>query len=109
MSKRPSYRRPSKAARRAALAELLAGLPEPPELPEEAEADDRSNGGSAITSKPITIVQDGQELHGTTWVKPEDFAIEEVQRNELPSLKGTTPLTLPWLDAEDTGEGGVYP
>ena len=56
MSKRPSYRRPSKAQRRAALAEFLAGLPDPPELPEEAEAS--------------TTSEDGKLMHGTTWTLP---------------------------------------
>lgn len=106
MSKRPSYRRPSKAARRRALAELLDNLPEPPELPEEAEAgtpvEDRSNTGAGISSEPVTIHQDGKLLTGSTWVTPQDFATEEVQRKELPSLKGCTPSEWPTLDAEDT-------
>ena len=48
-----TLRKPSKAARRQALHEFLANLPEPPELPDEAEDITTSEIGVA---KSITIV-----------------------------------------------------
>ena len=84
-------RRPSKAQRRAALAEFLADAPPLPEIPEvdaPVEIDSR------------VIVEDGKLLTGSTWVTPEDFATEEVQRGDLASLKGCTPPEWPTLDAD---------
>ena len=46
----------------------------------------------------ITITEDGRTLHGSTWIKPQDFATEEVQRGDLASLKGCTPPEWPTLD-----------
>ena len=94
-------RKPSKAARRQALHEFLANLPEPPELPDEAEATTTSEIGVA---KSITIVQDGKTLHGSTWVLPQDYTEAEVADGSLPSIKGCTPPEWPTL--ADTGEGG---
>lgn len=97
-------RRPSKAQRRAALAEFMAGLPEPLELPPECDApvEDRTNGGTAITSEPVTIEEDGRLLTGTDWTLPSDYDDDDTQHNRLPMLKGTTPLTLPTLADDDT-------
>ena len=63
-------RRPTKAQRRVALAELLAGLPEPAELPPECDMAEASTTSEIGTPKEITIVQDGKTLHGSTWIKP---------------------------------------
>ncbi|MGI6418532.1 MAG: hypothetical protein ACOX1P_23025 [Thermoguttaceae bacterium] len=111
MNKRPAYRKPSKAQRRAALAELLAGLPDPPELPPEIDAsvEDTSNTGSGNTCEPVTIVEDGTTMHGSDWTLPTDYQTLEVLDGALPSIKGCTPPEWPTLDAEDSGEGGVYP
>ena len=96
--------RPTKAARRAALAELLAGLPEPPELPPECDMAEATTTSEIGVAKSITIHQDGRVLHGSTWIKPQDFATEEVQRGDLASLKGCTPPTLPTLDSDQARE-----
>lgn len=90
--------RPSKAQRRAALAEFLAGLPDPPELPDEAEAVTTSEIG---VPKPVTITEDGRVLHGSTWTLPSDYQAAEVERGDLASLKGCTPETLPSLDDQN--------
>ena len=91
--------RPSKAQRRAALAEFLAGLPEPPELPDEAESVTTSDIG---VPKEITIIEDGTTMHGTGWTLPSDYQAAEVLDGALPSMKGMTPPTLPGLDGEDS-------
>lgn len=88
-------RRPSKAQRRAALAELLAGLPEPAELPEEAEAS---------TTSEIIMLEDGKLLTGSDWIKPQDFAEAEVADGSLPSMKGCTPSEWPGLDDDQARE-----
>ena len=89
-----TLRKPSKAARRQALHEFLANLPEPPELPDEAEVS---------TAKEITIVQDGKTLHGSTWVLPQDYSEAEVAAGALPSMKGVSPLELPGFDDQARG------
>ena len=99
-----TLRKPSKAQRRVALAELLAGLPEPAELPPECDASVEITTSEVSTPKEITIVQDGKTLHGSTWIKPQDFATEEVQRGDLASLKGCTPPTLPTLGDDQARE-----
>ena len=38
----------------------------------------------------ITITEDGRTMHGSTWIKPQDFATEEVHVATWP-LKGCTP------------------
>ena len=52
----------------------------------------------------ITITEDGRTMHGSTWIKPQDFATEEVQRGDLASLKGCTPPTLPTLDDDQVDD-----
>lgn len=101
-----SRQRPSKAQRRAALAEFLAGLPDPPELPEEAEEITTSEIG---VPKSVTITEDGRVLHGSTWTLPSDYSEAEVARGDLASLKGCTPPTLPTLDGDQVADppGGV--
>lgn len=81
-------RRPSKAQRRAALAAYLDGLPDPPELPPEAEG--------------ISMVEDGAVLVGNGWTLPSDYADDEIRRGELASLKGITPVELPMLNDDHT-------
>lgn len=102
-------RRPSKAQRRAALAELLAGLPEPAELPPECDQAESIITSEIVTPQCVTISEDGKLLTGSQWITPSDYQEAEVEAGELASLKGCTPPTLPGLDGEDTGEGGVYP
>lgn len=80
-------RRPSKAQRRAALAAILDGVPDPPELPE---------------AEGISMIEDDAVLVGDRWVKPSDYDDDDTQHNRLPMLKGTTPLTLPTLADDDT-------
>jgi hypothetical protein len=87
-------RRPSKAQRRAALAEFLADAPPLPEIPEvdaPVEIDTR------------VIVEDGKLLTGSTWVTPGDFAEAEVADGSLPSVKGATPEELPTLGDDQGG------
>lgn len=100
MSRRPSYRKPSKAARRAALAEFLAGLPDPPELPDEAESVTTSEIG---VPKSVTITEDGKLMHGTTWTLPSDYQAAEVLDGALGSMKGCTPPEWPTLDQDTPG------
>lgn len=48
-----------------------------------------------------TIHQDGRQLVGREWIKPTDYQSDEVASRELPSLKGSTPLTMPSLDDQE--------
>ena len=96
-------RRPTKAQRRAALAELLAGLPEPAELPPECDMAEDITTSEIGVAKSITIHQDGKTLHGSTWVLPQDFAEAEVADGSLPSMKGVSPLELPGFDDQARG------
>ena len=41
---------------------------------------------------------DGQTLTGTEWIVPDDYATQEVERHDLPSLKGMTDTELPVLE-----------
>jgi hypothetical protein len=102
---------PKRQTKRERLAAIMReiGMDDPPELPEECDVGDTSNAGTGNTCEPITIVQDGQVLHGTDWITPEDYIDDDVASGRLVSLKGTTPPELPGLDTEDTGEGGAYP
>lgn len=52
----------------------------------------------------VVIAMDGRVLHGGQWIKPVDFAEAEVERGELPSLKGASPIALPQLEADQEGE-----
>lgn len=48
--------------------------------------------------KVVEIVQDGRLMVGTSWVTPTDYQDQEVERHELPSLKGVTPVEWPELE-----------
>ena len=49
-----------------------------------------------------TIHQDGRLLTGDEWILPADFATEEIELGQLPSLKGSTELELPSLSEDMT-------
>ena len=52
----------------------------------------------------IIMLEDGKLLTGSTWIKPQDFATEEVQRGDLASLKGCTPPEWPTLDGDQVDD-----
>ena len=51
----------------------------------------------------ITITEDGRTMHGSDWIKPQDFAEAEVADGSLPSMKGVSPLELPGFDDQARG------
>ena len=95
---------PKRQTKRERLAAIMAEITTsqirelPPECDEPVE--DTSNTGSGNTCEPVTIVQDGKTLHGSTWTLPSDYSEAEVLDGALPSLKGMTPPTLPMLGDE---------
>ena len=97
-------RRPSKAQRRAALAELLAGLPEPAELPPECDQAESTTTSEIGVVKEITIVEDGTTMHGTGWTLPSDYQAAEVLDGSLGSMKGVTPPEWPTLDGDQVDQ-----
>ena len=48
--------------------------------------------------KAVQIHEDGTTLTGRDWVFPQDYQTEEVERHDLPSLKGMTDTELPTLE-----------
>ncbi len=47
----------------------------------------------------VFIHEDGTVLIGTEWIVPREYQTNEVERRELPSMKGVTPRVLPTLDS----------
>lgn len=88
---------PKRQTKRERLAAIMAEIDVDSirELPEEAEASTTSEIG---VPKSVTITEDGRVLHGSDWIKPEDYIDDDVASGRLVSLKGCTPPEWPGLD-----------
>ena len=91
---------PKRQTKRERLAAIMAEIDTSQirELPPECDMAEASTTSEVSTPKSITIVQDGKTLHGSTWIKPQDYSEAEVARGDLASLKGMTPPGWPTLD-----------
>ncbi len=58
-----------------------------------------------IPRRATIIRQDGRLLTGREWIKPTDYQTEEIANDQLPSLKGATPLELPGADDQTDRAG----